>query len=106
MGDQIGLKEAGLILSPVGEGSYGNLFLQKGSWFGRTDTMTLVFLTLGLQDTINGCGADGDQFIPGFSINGYIPMPLQGRNDFFEEGSESFRLVIKFAARQASLIIS
>ena len=31
---------------------------------------------------------------------------FKGRNDFFDEGSESFRLVIEFAAREVSLIIS
>ena len=57
MGDGIGFEEAGVGLVPL-VGLDGDVFSEKGSWFGGGAASFLVLDTDGAQESIDGCCRD------------------------------------------------
>jgi len=57
MGDSIGFEKAGVGLIPL-VGLDGDMFSEKGSWFGSGAASFLVLGTEGAQDSIDGCCRD------------------------------------------------
>jgi hypothetical protein len=57
MGDGIGFEEAWVGLVPL-VGLDGDVFSEKGSWFGSGTVSFLVLGTDGAQDSIDGCCRD------------------------------------------------
>jgi hypothetical protein len=54
MGDGIGFEEAGVGLVPL-VGLDGDVFSEKGSWFGGGTASFMVLGTNGTEESINGC---------------------------------------------------
>ena len=57
MGDGIGFEEAGMGLVPL-VGLDGDVFSEKGSWFGGGTASFLVLDTDGVEESIDGCWRD------------------------------------------------
>ena len=57
MGDSISFEKAGVGLIPL-VGLDGDMFSEKGSWFGSGTASFLVLSTDGAEESIDGCWGD------------------------------------------------